>query len=87
MVVVGNKRRVRINFCMQCGAEFDAATGIGNNAEPSPDAIAICIDCGHVQVFDENLCFRAMTVDEAINVKNDVNVQLALYAIKKIREQ
>jgi hypothetical protein len=60
-VIIGPTTRQQPATCLECGAVFDAATGVGNASQPNPGSIAICVKCGHIQAFDAQLQFRQLT--------------------------
>jgi hypothetical protein len=49
-------------ICVHCGHEHSHTTGDG---QPTPGDFTLCIDCGNLNVFDENLRFRRATKREA----------------------
>lgn len=63
--------RVPTQTCLECGTELDAATGF---AKPSPGDVIICIQCGHLMAFDENLNHRPLTDKEMHMVAGDRRV-------------
>jgi hypothetical protein len=65
VVIIGPTTRQQPATCLECGAVFDAATGVGNADTPKPGAIAICTKCGHIQAFNAQLQFRPLTAAEA----------------------
>jgi hypothetical protein len=54
--------------CLGCGKILDTSSPAGNQERPHEGALSICWDCGHVQVFDENLRFRPPTDDEIVEI-------------------
>lgn len=68
---VGKDTRTPENACLDCGKVLDAAFGVGHRSKPHPGGITICMDCGHVQVFDGQLKFRALTDQEIIDIAGD----------------
>ena len=63
--------------CTQCGYTFTAygPAVAGNNPKPRPGDITMCLNCGHVQAFNDQLTFRELTKDEALEVALDEHVQ------------
>lgn len=48
--------------CVHCQHEHTHTTGSGS---PAPGDFSLCIQCGNLNVFDENLRFRKATKREA----------------------
>jgi hypothetical protein len=47
--------RTPLALCPECGYAFDAATHIGGRARPSPGDLSICLSCGTLLLFDDDL--------------------------------
>lgn len=59
---------IQANHCLQCRARLDRASGKG---EPRPGDLTVCISCGHLMVFTEDLSFREPNPQERrISKKN-----------------
>lgn len=58
---------VPLSHCCACGKELDYATNIEGQS-PSAGAYTICLDCGHLMMFDETLRLRNLTDQEMINI-------------------
>jgi hypothetical protein len=56
------------NLCPNCGKELDAATGIDPNARPKPGDFSVCLGCGHLMAFGNDLRLRPLTAVEVIEV-------------------
>ena len=52
------------NSCLSCGHVMDRASGVNTDAQPMPGALTICIRCGHMMAFAEDLTFRELTRKE-----------------------
>jgi hypothetical protein len=58
--------------CTNCGKINDAATSVDlDSAKPGPGDIAVCLYCGHVMAFDEQIRLRNLTDAEVINIAGD----------------
>lgn len=58
--------------CTACGYVCDAATCPSNDtATPRPGDITVCIDCGHLMAFDDQLYLRDLTEDEMCEIAGD----------------
>jgi hypothetical protein len=49
--------------CLACGEKLNAATDatLFADTEPTPGCLTICIHCGHLMAFDDDLKFRPLT--------------------------
>lgn len=74
---------VKGNDCLSCGTHLDACSGIetGGGA-PSPGDITICLYCGHLMAFNDELGLRNLTEDEAHEIAGDHRI-LAVQAARK----
>ena len=78
--------------CANCGKRLDRASGVvdrqaRNVQKPIPGDISLCIGCGHLSVFDENLRLRPPTDDEVIKWAGDDRLVGASYALASIRQK
>jgi hypothetical protein len=62
----GKTARTKSNTCLGCGKLTDAATVVGEEGKikPKPDDVTVCLYCGHLMAFDQELRFRALTDNE-----------------------
>lgn len=61
--------------CTACGYLCDAATcPRDDNAKPNPGDVTVCINCGHLMAFDDNLTLRNLTEAEMIEVAGNKTV-------------
>jgi hypothetical protein len=71
MTTLGDQRRVPVSRCSSCGTLNNAASAVGEDAGPSPGDATICMACGHIMVFREDLHLREPTIDELIQISSD----------------
>ena len=57
--------------CLNCGHKFNAAGGVNSEDAPEPGNICLCIDCGAVMLYAEDLTVRGMTREEMDDLTND----------------
>jgi hypothetical protein len=67
--------------CLHCGAPLDGASGVGVDASPDPGDITVCIYCGHIMAFADDLTMRPLTDAEAYEAAGDERI----LAIQKAR--
>ena len=63
--------------CTNCGAETDGATCVADDRFPSPGDFTICISCGHLMCFTEQLGLREPTDEELVAIAGDDRLILA----------
>ena len=62
-------RRVRPCACLGCGTVLDRAMQPADlRRRPKPGSLSICIDCGHIAVFAEDMGLRALTDAEMVEL-------------------
>lgn len=66
------------SHCCECGHTTDAASG---PCAPKPGDLSLCIECGSLNAFAENLMLRKPTEEEYLDVAADANFQAARRAI------
>ena len=59
--------------CLRCHHKLDAASCLADDAAvPKPGDITICIKCGYLMTFTDDLSFRDLTEEEVLEVTLDV---------------
>jgi hypothetical protein len=66
--------RVPVSYCVDCGNANDATTSIMEKARPSPGDATVCIHCGHIAVFADDLTLREPNRDEQIALAGDPRI-------------
>jgi len=56
--------------CLNCGHKLNAAGGINAEDAPEPGNICLCIECGAVMMYADNLTVRGMTREEMDDISN-----------------
>jgi hypothetical protein len=57
--------------CTSCGKRLDAASHLDGKSVPVPGDATVCIECGHVMVFGENMRLRDPTPQEETGLVGD----------------
>ena len=78
---LGKDHRVKASNCPFCEYQHDGATQINGNNLPKPGDVSICIKCGLVGVFDDNLDVRKPTAKEEAEFKKDDTITEAQKSI------
>jgi len=82
----GGSHRVPESACLNCGMKLDATTAVleyGFDATPDPGDLAVCICCGHLMAYANDLSLRELTDDEVRETAGSG----ALIAIQRARAQ
>jgi hypothetical protein len=69
--------RLPVSHCPNCDKVLDAATAIERGARPKPGDITICLDCGHLMAFGDDLRVRPLTDAEMVEVAGDPRIVAA----------
>jgi hypothetical protein len=56
--------RVPPSKCLDCGKPMDGAMDIVGDHTPEPGSVGICMDCGHVMVYADDLTLREPNDEE-----------------------
>lgn len=62
------------SVCCECGAKLDGAAGEGD-ITPDPGDMSVCIYCGSLNVFSDNLTLRKPTVEEYVESTKNRKLQ------------
>ena len=62
--------------CLGCGRALDCASNMLSADSPGPGDITICLTCGKLMAFKDDLSFRELTGTEMIEVLKDPRVAL-----------
>jgi len=84
---LGESKEMPPAECPNCGYVSDMAAAIDENVKPSPNDISICINCGHLSAFTEDLKLRNLTDDEIKKVAGDQRVVKAMTALDHVKRQ
>lgn len=66
-----NTRKTPNAVCLNCKEIVECATSVNSDCGPIPGAISICLYCGHVMAFTDNLSLRQLTDEEMYDVAGD----------------
>jgi hypothetical protein len=69
--------RVPKSKCLACGVRMDRATNMfDGQLKPSPEDFTICLKCGHLMIFADDLRVRELTTKEIVKIAGDKRVLL-----------
>lgn len=83
---LGNDNKIRKIICSVCNHVLNAASQVNGNKMPAPDDITLCIGCGNIAVFNDDLELRQPTLEESIKLKKNKNlmhIQEIIFSVKK----
>lgn len=86
-VQVGNDHELPAFRCTACKKELDRAACVDTEARPEPDDITICLTCGHIMAFADDLSLRDLTEVEMYNAAGDYRILAVQNARKKLKEK
>jgi hypothetical protein len=75
-------------YCPYCGYLVDHASGSLNedeNARAVPRSVNLCMKCGEMSLFDDNMMLRRPTMREFIELTSVLGPQIAMF--REAREQ
>jgi hypothetical protein len=60
--------------CAKCGYKMDQASDAFGEDKPKPGDLSVCLNCGAIAVFGENLQLREPTPEEKLKIAGDESV-------------
>jgi hypothetical protein len=84
---LGTDHHISGSSCTNCGRFLHGITGVDVDEDdrPNPGSITICLYCGHVMVFADDLTLRNPTVIEQIKIAGDPRILAIQRARSKIK--
>ncbi len=65
---------MNVSICPICNYEMDCATAIDDKeANPIPGDVSVCLSCGEIFVFDEQLQLTTPTISEMLSWPKETN--------------
>lgn len=84
---LGVDRHMPPTVCLGCGIKIDGATYVGEgDSSPDPGSITVCIYCGHIQAYDDDLRLRELTPVEQLDIAGDPRI-LAIQRARALAEE
>lgn len=77
--------RLSPSTCPSCGKPNDSATSVGGDHKPESGDFTVCLECGHIMAYDDELKLRELTKDEQIEVAGDQRILAVQAGRKKLR--
>lgn len=73
--------------CPSCGKIVDRATVVGSRGRPKPGDATVCIGCGEVALFGDDLQLRRPTTKEVAELKADFRIAAIQEALRVLNEE
>lgn len=83
---LGKDHLIRKNTCSICHHQLDGATQINGINKPKPGDVSLCIECGNIAIFGNDLELRQPTSEENQVLQKDhiiISAQAIIFATKK----
>lgn len=64
MKISDHKHRMPDGNCVRCGKKLTGASGIDVDDRPNPGDLSVCVCCGYLRTFAEDLTLRELTAVE-----------------------
>lgn len=75
--------RTPVSPCASCGQPLDTTEGVSDDiATPKPGDITVCLVCGHLAAFADDLTMRPLTREEQIEIAGNPDILAAQRARK-----
>jgi hypothetical protein len=78
--------RTKACACPNCGLELSGATG-WQGRKPQPGNMCVCIRCGHLMIFNEDMTVRGPTDEEAVEIAGNRSMLLGQHVADHLRKK
>ena len=82
---LGDSKQIIESACTACGKTLDSAACVGEDAMPTEGDITLCIGCGHLMAFDQDLKLRELTAQEMKMIAGDQRLLAASKAMHAMK--
>jgi hypothetical protein len=63
--------------CPTCKVEVDLGVNMSKTEkEPKPGNIAVCMNCGEILIFNQDMTLRESTLSDILKIRPDIMVQV-----------
>jgi hypothetical protein len=80
------KHRMPENYCISCGKPMTGASGVDWDERPTPGDFAVCLYCGRLSAYAEDLTLRALTDDELLEIIDDDRIIAMQKTVARMRD-
>lgn len=78
--------RTPLTMCWHCDRPLDAASDLDGNHRPEPGAVSMCMYCGAIGIFGDDMRLEKPTEEIFDQVFEDRGFQQAFFAFQKARQ-
>jgi hypothetical protein len=71
--------------CLNCGKRIDAAARVRDDERPEPGDITVCLGCGHLMAYADDMTLRELTGEEIVEIAGDPEIIEAQHFIAHYR--
>jgi hypothetical protein len=68
---IGHDQHINQSPSLSCGKMLDGCMAVEADGGPSPGDFTVCIYCGHIMAFADDLTLRELTGDEIHAIAGD----------------
>jgi RNase P subunit RPR2 len=79
--MLGQPQRIKASYCSSCKKVLDGTSCVDDEDKPKSGDITICLYCGNLMAFNDDLILRQLTEGETSMVANDESIQKLLRKI------
>lgn len=74
--------------CLDCGTMIDSASAIKDDViRPKPGDITVCVNCGHIMAFNDDITVRMLTDDEMFEIAGRLDIIMIRQAIAQANKR
>jgi hypothetical protein len=84
---VGQDQKIAASPCLSCGKMLDGCTAVDADGGPCPGDFTVCISCGHLMAFADDLTLRELTSEEMHAIAGDKRIIAVQQARKALKER
>jgi hypothetical protein len=78
---------LKAHDCLNCGHVLNAATATYTDDGPKPEDLSVCIGCGYVMVYAEDMSFRELSESEREELKDSEHGDMVRKYLQIISER
>lgn len=79
--------KIKLSSCIMCEKPLDAASGVGQTVKPRSGDITICVYCGHLMAFSDDLSLRNLNDTEIMETSADPRILVARQTIAEAKRK
>jgi hypothetical protein len=84
---VSSDYKIPQSFCPACDYRMEMADNVHGGGAPDPGDCSVCLNCGQLLIFTDDLTLRVMTAAEVKEWMSDAEAWRAIDQIRRTIEQ